>query len=1074
MRTQADLASRCRPVETRATKTALVISWLAALLPVTTFAAPCGESARGTTTERTFNVQIKLAAGCDYVIEAEQTNADVTLSVLDPERRVIVRVDSPMGRIGLERAVITLSRTGDYTLRTEPSSTQGSWGRIEWRVSPLPPSDRSAMRSLTQAAHLYATATASSREQAVGHYKRAIDAWRAAGSKENLARTQLELGWLQYTWMANWQEATRLADEVLAASKGPLLRTSATLLGALARLETAQTAAPAEQSAMLAQVVESLKAARRGFEHAGLRYEAVFAQNNLGLAYQYSGDPDGAIRIFMECVAQFSELKEPARVGMARQNIGWVQIESGDYVSAREQLHTALEDMRNVDDDMLRLAILNNSALVASTLGEYEEAARTYLEAHDVAARVGEKSEQARALHGLGVTYVRAGNDERALRYFRQALSMRPSGRGRIATLLALGNLLREQGDLTAALSLHEEARGLASLPLDVAKTHVALGNDHAARKNFAEALRAFDAALAARAAGTEISGIAEVGRARSLVALGQLKEALPAVTQGIDTHERNQSSVHAAEAYALRASTQRQLGRANDAKRDIDTAIRLSERVRSRLSNPDLRTTYLAARSDILQEKLQQLTAGTPGPEMAMESLLAMERWRAAGLRDRIEATPRSARQDRSRMQDALMGASYQLDQARDKRRPDQRQIAALNARIAALETALDSLEGGIAIGSNDALGSYDQAALRRLQSKLDAEHVIAYYSGDSFSWRWVVTRSEISVERLPGRAELRKRVSDALVCYATPVVRGMTDDCVRSTGQLASTLLPARSLAPDVRGITFVPDGLLSAVPFAALPARNGYVIDTQEVAVSPALSLIGDPVQGVRKERALMVVADPVYAPDDARRPSASTSPHVFDSLPRLPATAREAEAITTAWSGRTVTLQGFDARRERVLQLSADRFDILHFATHVTLNRSNPDLSRIELSRYDPQGRIASVAIGPRDLRDIKLTADLVVLSGCDSGLGLELGGEGMLGLQQSLIGAGARNVIATLWSVSDRSSLALMTDMYRQLGASPNSYRRVLRDAQLRLRRSADQSAPYYWAAFGLYSTCLRC
>jgi CHAT domain-containing protein len=220
--------------------------------------------------------------------------------------------------------------------------------------------------------------------------------------------------------------------------------------------------------------------------------------------------------------------------------------------------------------------------------------------------------------------------------------------------------------------------------------------------------------------------------------------------------------------------------------------------------------------------------------------------------------------------------------------------------------------------------------------------------------------------------------------------------------------------------------------------------------------------------------MIVADPVYGPEDARRPDSAATTNIVDSLPRLPAAGREAAAIAAAWPGRTLTLQGLDARRERVLQLSADRFDVLHFATHVTLNRINPDLSRIELSRYDTQGRAPSVAIGPRDFREIKLSADLVVLSGCDSGLGLDLGGEGMLGLQQSLIGAGARNVIATLWSVSDRASLTLMTQMYQQLGESAISYRRVLRDAQLRMRRSADQSAPYHWAAFGLYSTCLRC
>jgi CHAT domain-containing protein len=122
----------------------------------------------------------------------------------------------------------------------------------------------------------------------------------------------------------------------------------------------------------------------------------------------------------------------------------------------------------------------------------------------------------------------------------------------------------------------------------------------------------------------------------------------------------------------------------------------------------------------------------------------------------------------------------------------------------------------------------------------------------------------------------------------------------------------------------------------------------------------------------------------------------------------------------------------------------------------------------------QRRLPASAIGPRDFRSLAMKTDLVVLSGCDSGLGLESAGEGMLGFHQSLMGAGARNVIATLWRVADRSARELMTGMYRRLGAGEISYRAALREAQLRLRRSSDQAAPYYWAAFELYSTCVHC
>lgn len=1080
MRRDVDLAPGDAPVSHPALASLLLLL-LALPMAALSQERPCAASAAGSVVERSFEHRIALDAGCDYLVEAEQANADVVLSVLDPGQRAIIRVDAPTGRIGPERAMFRTQQRGTYTLRMEPRAPQGSWGRIEWRLSPLsrqPPKARSALILETQASSQYAAATEASREQAQVLYREALEAWRSSGSARDVARAQLALGWLEYTWMGNWDEAARLGDDARgsAGNADSPLRASATLLGAMARLESAQTAPPAQRVAGLTAVIEALDDARLGFERLQMKYEAVFAQNNAGLARQYLGDSAGAVRVFQECVAQFAALRESARVAMARQNVGWVQIESGEYVDARDTLTAALEDMRGVDDGELRVAVLNNYANVTSVLGDYEEAIRIYLEAHDVAVQVGNASEQGRALQGLGVTYVRAGNDERAERYFRQAFSMRSRDRREMATLLALGNLLRERGDLATAIGLHDEARGLASIPLDVARVQAALGNDRAAQGDWPGALRAFEEAADEKIAGTEIAGIVQLARARALVALNRMEDALSSATRAIDVHTQNSSPVYAADAYALRAQLHRRLGHAAPASRDIDAAIALSERGRARLSNPDLRTTYLATRSGILEEKLQQLAGDSPlSQQVAIDSLLVVERWRAAGLRDRLDAGTPSVSEQRRRLQDALIGASYQLQQAREKRRPDPAQILAIDARTAAMETALDALESRSAATPGELERRYSRAALQRLQSQLGAQYLVTYFTGDAASWRWVITQAAVSAERLPGRASLRRLMSAALPCYSQPIPPS-GQQCSQAIQQLSSVLVPRDALPADEGAVIFVPDGLLSAVPFAALRSRGDerYLVQKYDVAVAPAVSLLGKPARTRSKARTLGIVADPVYAADDARLPRVAARAAAPDSLPRLPAAAQEAAAIARAWPEPAIVLQGVDARRERVLNDFADRVDVLHFATHVTVDQRNPDLSRIELSRYDAQQRLPSSAVGPRDFRSLRLNADLVVLSGCQSGLGRESGGEGMIGLHQSLMSAGARNVIATLWTIPDQSAGDLMARMYQRVGAGEGSYRRALRDAQLSLVRSHDRSAPYYWAAFQLYSTCLRC
>lgn len=1065
-------------------------------LPLFLFAAAalaadptCGGLVNGTTAEATFSRELQLDAGCSYVVEVRQYGADVVVSIVDPTGRSMLRANSPTGRIGTERVAFKAPIQGMYQLRTEPAVAQGTWGRVDWAVRPITGDvfdgpAREAMKAETEAANQYAIATPESREAAAKLYRRAVQHWNASKLRGQRATAQLSLAWIEYAWLEDWQGAAALARQAhdeFNAREDVVSAASAKVLGALAELELAQIAKPGDQVQAFEQVIRDLRDAVARFKRLQLRYEEVFAQNNVGLAKHYQGASGEAVQIFRQCADEFAAMKESAQTAMARQNVGWVRIEQGNYSDARVDLQQALDDMTGVDDPRQRLAILNNYALVESTLGNYEQAIRINSEARELARSLGDDSEQARALHGLGVAYVRAGNRERAVRYFQQALPMRTPGRGRISTLLALGNLLRANGDNAAAIALHEEARSLASLPLDVAKTYVAVGEDLLAQRELPRALAAFESAASQETNEyNEIVGVAQVGRGRALLLLDRPKEALAALSIGIDIHTRNQSFVYAADGYALRARLYRALGDVERARRDIDAAVALSERGRARLANPDIRTTYLAARSGILEEKLQQLTrAAADGA--STDSLLAMERWRAAGLRDRLSVTligTPAEMAERRRIQDELVSASFQLDQARDRGRPHPQRIAAIDARIVGLETALDGLAGGRVLTQPRL--QFDRAGLQRIQARLNNDSVLAYFTGEESSWRWTITSRDVTIDRLPKREALRQLLAETLPCYSTLVSGSRASDCARRMQDLSSTLLPTRGISPRGLQLTIVPDGLLSAVPFAALntPDRTGrYLIDTYAVAVAPALSMssLATPPSRSRSTMTLGVVADPVYSLDDPRLPKlAALSADDAFALVRIPGSGQEALAVAGAWKTQAVVLAGLDARRDAVLDGFIGRFDVLHFATHVTLNDKNSDLSRIELSRYDGQRKAQASAVAPRDFRGRSMRTDLVVLSGCESGLGMELGSEGVLGFQQSLMSAGVKNVVASLWRVSDRSAQLLMTQFYQSLGSETTSYRTAVREAQLRLRASKGYSHPYHWAAFQLYSMCVSC
>jgi len=136
-----------------------------------------------------------------------------------------------------------------------------------------------------------------------------------------------------------------------------------------------------------------------------------------------------------------------------------------------------------------------------------------------------------------------------------------------------------------------------------------------------------------------------------------------------------------------------------------------------------------------------------------------------------------------------------------------------------------------------------------------------------------------------------------------------------------------------------------------------------------------------------------------------------------------------------------------------------------ATHGFLDTARPSLSAIALSLVSPDGTPQEGFLRAHELYNLNLSADLVVLSACETGLGKEIRGEGLIGLTRAFMYAGASRVIVSLWSVSDRATASLMSRLYREMLRNGRTPAASLRAAQLALRSDARWQHPYYWAAF---------
>ena len=160
-------------------------------------------------------------------------------------------------------------------------------------------------------------------------------------------------------------------------------------------------------------------------------------------------------------------------------------------------------------------------------------------------------------------------------------------------------------------------------------------------------------------------------------------------------------------------------------------------------------------------------------------------------------------------------------------------------------------------------------------------------------------------------------------------------------------------------------------------------------------------------------------------------------------------------------------GFDATRAKAMSPELSEYRIVHFATHGLLNGDHPELSGIALSLVDQTGRPQNGFLRLHDIYNLHLPAELVVLSACDTGLGKDIKGEGLVGLARGFMYAGAARVVASLWKVDDEATSVLMTHFYRLMLEDGKPPAAALREAQLTIWKDQRWTAPYYWGAFVL-------
>ena len=837
----------------------------------------------------------------------------------------------------------------------------------------------------------------------------------------------------------------------MARFRGDLeLQTRALLGVGRARLQLGKPR-PARVSLELALALEPAG------EHPELAVELL---NEKTLALRLLGKPERARETGERALRLASSHGDLRGECEALNHLGVLARRRHDLVGAWNFYSRALEGWQALEDPVGQATVSHNLGVLLTELDLLPEAIDAFRQAAEIHQREGNTRFLGQTLTALGWAYHWGPEPELALPIYERALE---------------------------AHRAIEDARGEAVVLDRRASTLRKLDRP--------EILDARREALALFRASGELSGVAAIlcNLGQDLIAQDRHREAIAPLEESRRLFEELGNLSSEAEALYHRARAESAQGDSVAAARSFELAIRrLESRDLADLSSR-IRVSYLSTLQKVYGHYLDFLIeefSKTPSPQLAEEILAVGERQRARGLLFDLSNSDLLAREQRDR----LLSAQIQDLESHRLLEPPPQQGTFLEQQRTLLLEADRARSMARPAHSAELAGIPQPLDLEGIQNQvLDDDTVALVYGlGTERSFLTVVTQDTLHGFELESRAELEAATTRVLEHLAKSWNERGARAAEIHGAELARGLLAPVELLDGSR-LVIVGDGQLQRLPFGALPHPSTRLVGEPliahfEVLQAPSLSSVAAlrarSRDRPRPAKTLAAFADPVFSHADPRlrsgepreppHPSGATEHPVTRAeraLPRferLEHSGREIEAILDlAPDSRTLAQTGFEATRQAVLSADLAKYQVLHFATHAMIHPEQPELTALVMSQLDASGEAIEGFLFTRDLVEVDVAADLVVLSACRTGGGTLLRGEGIVGLARGFFHAGATRVLVSHWRVEDEATAELMTRFYRKRWGEGLSDGAALRAAQLSMSREQRWALPYYWAGFSL-------
>ena len=966
---------------------------------------------------------------------------------------------------------------------------------------------------------LHARGDFNSAQEALAKYDQALQCWQSISARREVAETLRSIGDI-YFEIGQYDSARDAHQRALNESKSiGDVRGRIVSLIAIGMIE-----ADLDRNDELFARTREAQALEAEVHDPQLQAQILC---NFVFAHINRDDSASAAKDANAAVALGEKLNEPNIYGRTLLLAGYVKHNSGHLNDALDYYQRALSMFQRHGGPYWQARALTGICNIYTALGEIQNGLEYAKQASTILDRLHNRRWQAVIFNNMGYAYRELGDIQHALENYALALDcFRELGHmdGQAQTSVFVGNMQSLLGDFEKARQNYEFANQLGQKRNDttlkaLASTNLAFLSQ--AEGNLPEAISGFSRALSAyrRTGNQRAQLINQNALGNALYRSGQNKSALRYLLEGLALGEKTQDrELEVLVRYNL-ALVQRSMGKLDDARLQTEKSLDLIESLRLKLARFELRSSYFASVRqfyELYADVLMQLHRQHPNDGLDAKAFEVSERARARSLLDYLQQSEMNIRADAdTTLLEQERSVQQQMNEASERRaqlsaNPNSAEMAAVVKELDALTTQYEELQARIRTNSARfaALTPPQPLGLKDSQLLLDNNSVLLEYMlGDDRSYLWVVTPTELQSFELPPRSQIESAAEEfRQLLTANQPLPSETYDELQQRIAKANQLLASRSanlgklLLGPVAGklgskrLLIVPDGRLQSIPFQALtlPDNAGgqvALLETHEIAYEPSASALGTVRQAdtARKSGSgsVAVFANPVFDADDPRvkqtKPGKANIPNGHAQLvkqafrdvgqdattiPPLPASKEEADAIFSVlpWLSGLKAID-FKASRDTIGQTDFTKYRVVHFATHGFVDYEHPELSGLVLSMVDEKGTPQDGFLRMHDIYNLKLPVDLVVLSACNTGLGREVKGEGLIGLTRGFMYAGARGVVASLWKVDDDATAELMKHFYAGMFQKRLSPSAALREAQLALRSRKRWESPYYWAAF---------